>query len=179
MSKTSKFRSKWQARWSWELFTKLRQIPIIENLAAATSHSHGNSARSRPSGGSDGLQLFGKQTRDLDRRTGLQTAAQRRRTLEFRDVLQPHADPCPNLRIWGPKHSRFEVHFYNFLQTRMAWASRGLQLHNASLSLCSKPTWHWCTTLIRVAPSLYICTLRKAMLDTSIVFHFSRSNARN
>ena len=47
----------------------------------------------------DASQLFGKQTRDLDRRTGLQTAAQRRRTLEFRDVLQPHADPCPNLRI--------------------------------------------------------------------------------
>ena len=35
MSKTSKIPSTWQARGSWELFTKLRQIPIIENLAAA------------------------------------------------------------------------------------------------------------------------------------------------
>ena len=35
MSKTSKILSTQQARGLWELFTKLRQIPIIENLAAA------------------------------------------------------------------------------------------------------------------------------------------------
>ena len=35
MSKTSKILSTWQARELWELFTKLRQIPIIEILAAA------------------------------------------------------------------------------------------------------------------------------------------------
>ena len=35
MSKTLKILSAWQARGSWELSTKLRQIPIIEILAAA------------------------------------------------------------------------------------------------------------------------------------------------
>ena len=76
----------------------------------------------------DVSQLFGKQTRDLDRHTGLQTAAQRHCTLEFRDVLQPHADPCPNnhiarLRTQNPLLNSFLVIIYMYLPVLDFFAS--------------------------------------------------------